>query len=135
NPKSFPTWDDDAGGYVDLTGEVLPTWDEALEVTHEPDAEPVHVIRFGSVFDAQGVTAGSQSANKCVGYLTKYLTKSIAECHKPETDAQKAHVERLTTALRYEPCSERCANWLLYGVQPDGAKPGLTPGRCTGKAH
>jgi hypothetical protein len=27
------------------------------------------------------------------------------------------------------------ANWLLYGVQPDGAKPGLTPGRCTGKVH
>lgn len=33
------------------------------------------------------------------------------------------------------PCSPTCANWLLYGVQPDGAKPGLTPGRCTGKVH
>ena len=26
-------------------------------------------------------------------------------------------------------------NWLLYGVQPDKAKPGLVPGRCTGKVH
>jgi hypothetical protein len=33
------------------------------------------------------------------------------------------------------PCSSRCANWLLYGVQPDQAKAGLTPGRCKGKVH
>ena len=33
------------------------------------------------------------------------------------------------------PCSPTCANWLLYGVQPDKAKPGLVPGRCTGKVH
>jgi hypothetical protein len=28
-----------------------------------------------------------------------------------------------------------CANWLLYGVQPDHAKAGLIPGRCKGKVH
>jgi hypothetical protein len=33
------------------------------------------------------------------------------------------------------PCSPSCANWLLYGVQPEGAKPGLVPGRCVGKVH
>ena len=33
------------------------------------------------------------------------------------------------------PCSPTCANWLLYGVQPDKAKPGLVPGRCSGKVH
>ncbi len=33
------------------------------------------------------------------------------------------------------PCSPRCANWLLYGVQPDGAKKNLIPGACRGKVH
>ena len=26
-------------------------------------------------------------------------------------------------------------NWLRYGVQPKGAKAGMMPGRCKGKAH
>src|SRR4029453_10707869 len=91
--------------------------------------------RFGTVCDVQGVTAGTQSAAKCIGYLTKYLTKSVSECHTPDTDAQTAHVDRMAAALRFEPCSERCANWLLYGIQPKDAKPNLTPGRCSGKGH
>ncbi|WP_370652957.1 replication initiator [Frankia sp. CIT1] len=28
-----------------------------------------------------------------------------------------------------------CTNWLLYGVEPKNARPGLVPGQCTGKAH
>ncbi|MFB9800826.1 replication initiator, partial [Streptomonospora salina] len=35
----------------------------------------------------------------------------------------------------FEPCSPRCANWLRYGVQPDGAKAGMVPGFCRSKAH
>jgi len=42
---------------------------------------------------------------------------------------------RLAEALRYQPCSPRCANWLRYGIQPKNARPGLAPGRCKGKAH
>ncbi|GGP17057.1 hypothetical protein GCM10012278_83310 [Nonomuraea glycinis] len=38
-------------------------------------------------------------------------------------------------SLRFEPCSPGCPNWLRYGVQPKGAKPGMTPGHCHGKAH
>jgi hypothetical protein len=38
-------------------------------------------------------------------------------------------------ALRFQPCSPRCANWLRYGIQPKNARPGLTPGACKGKAH
>ncbi|GAA4234253.1 hypothetical protein FHR32_002749 [Streptosporangium album] len=41
----------------------------------------------------------------------------------------------MVEALRYEPCSPTCANWLRYGVQPKGAKAGMLPGRCKGKAH
>ena len=72
---------------------------------------------------------------RCIGYLTKYLTKQVADCHQAAIDAQRAHIERLADALRYEPCSPRCANWLRYGIQPKNARPGLTPGACKGKAH
>ena len=131
---ALPVWDEHAGTYLDpATGEVLLTWDEALDGIGEED-EPLHVARFGDRFDAQGVLAGSKDAARCIGYLTKYLTKHVADCHEARTDAQRAHVERLAQALRYEPCSPRCANWLRYGIQPN-ARPGLVPGACNGKAH
>ncbi|WP_369011155.1 replication initiator [Streptosporangium carneum] len=41
----------------------------------------------------------------------------------------------MVEALRYEPCSPTCANWLRYGIQPKDAKAGMTPGRCRSKAH
>ena len=93
------------------------------------------MARFGDRFDAQGVLAGSKDAARCIGYLTKYLTKQVADCHQAPTDTQRAHMERLAEALRYEPCSPRCANWLRYGIQPKNARPGLAPGACKGKAH
>ena len=79
--------------------------------------------------------AGSRDSARCIGYLTKYLTKHVADCHQAHTDAQQAHAARLADALRYEPCSPTCANWLRYGVQPRNPREGLRPGRCTGKAH
>ena len=97
--------------------------------------EPLHVARFGTRFDAQGVLAGSKDASRCIGYLTKYLTKHVGDCHQAATDAQAAHAGRLADALRYEPCSPACANWLRYGIQPKNARPGLRPGACKGKAH
>ena len=83
------------------------------------------MARFGDRFDAQGVLAGSKDAARCIGYLTKYLTKQVADCHQATSDTQRAHMERLAEALRYEPCSPRCANWLRYGIQPKNARPGL----------
>ena len=131
----LPVWDEHAATYLDpATGEVLPSWDDALDAIGDQD-EPLHVARFGERFDAQGVLTGSKDAARCIGYLTKYLTKQVADCHQVATDAQRAHVERLGEALRYEPCSPRCANWLRYGVQPKNARPGLMPGACKGKAH
>ncbi|OLT29472.1 replication initiation protein [Nocardiopsis sp. CNR-923] len=133
----LPVWDENAATYLDpTTGELLPTWDEALDALDEdPDAEPHHVVRFGRQIDAKGVVAGSADADRCVRYLAKYLTKDIAECHEVDTVAQEQHVDRLLDALRFEPCSPRCANWLRYGVQPDQAKAGLRPGFCKSKAH
>jgi hypothetical protein len=131
----LPAWHEPTGRYLDpATGEYLPTWGEALDAIGPRD-EPVHVARFGPKFDAQGVLAGSKDSGRCIGYLTKYLTKQLAGCHTPDTDAQAAHVDRLVDALRYEPCSPSCANWLRYGVQPDSPKPGMRPGNCKGKAH
>ena len=131
----LPVWDDQAATYLDpATGEVLLTWDDALNAIGDQD-EPLHVARFGPRFDAQGVLAGSKDAARCIGYLTKYLTKQVADCHQATNDVQRAHIERLADALRYEPCSPRCANWLRYGIQPKNARPGLHPGACKGKAH
>ena len=131
----LPVWDEATGNYLDpATGEVLPTWDEALDAIGADD-EPWHVARFGDRFDAQGVLSGSRDAGRCIGYLTKYLTKQVADCHQAKTDAQRMHATRLAEALRYQPCSPRCANWLRYGIQPKNTRPGLVPGRCKGKAH
>jgi len=131
----LPAWDEHTGTYLDpATGEVLPTWDQALDAIGEDD-EPLHVARFGDRFDAQGVLAGSKDASRCIGYLTKYLTKHVSDCHQAATDAQGAHAGRLADALRYEPCSPTCANWLRYGIQPKNPRPNLRPGCCKGKAH
>jgi len=95
----------------------------------------MHVARFGAKFDAQGVLAGSKDTGRCIGYLTKYLTKQLGDCHHPATDAQREHEDRLAEALRHEPCSPTCANWLRYGIQPRNPRRGLVPGACKGKAH
>jgi hypothetical protein len=131
----LPVWDEHTGTYLDPgTGEVFPTWDQALDAIGDDD-EPLHVARFGARFDAQGVLAGSRDASRCIGYLTKYLTKHLGHCYQMDSDAQAAHAEHLADALRYEPCSPTCANWLRYGIQPKNPRPGLIPGACKGKAH
>jgi hypothetical protein len=145
---------EDAGGFVDPdTHQPLPTWDEALDAIGEDDT-PAHVIRFGAQVDAEGVLAGTPQADKCIGYLVKYLTKSLGEdltanttdgdetgqpanTHRDHARAARwtAHRDRLVDALRYEPCSPTCPNWLRYGVQPKSPKPHQRPGTCRGKAH
>ncbi|WP_433437001.1 replication initiator [Nonomuraea sp. CA-141351] len=126
----LPVWNDGVG-YVDPdTGEVLPTWDEALDQLGD---EPMHVIRFGDQVDVKGVLAGSPDADHCIRYLSKYLTKSLGETL--DGQAQREHAARFVDALRYEPCAPTCPNWLRYGVQPKNAKPGMVPGQCRSKAH
>jgi hypothetical protein len=93
------------------------------------------VARFGAKFNAQGVLGGSRDSGRCIRYLTKYLTKQLGGCHTADTDAQRQHAARLLDALRYEPCSPHCANWLRYGIQPKIPREGMRPGACKGKAH
>ncbi|HXZ76252.1 MAG TPA: replication initiator, partial [Streptosporangiaceae bacterium] len=133
--EQLPVWDEHVPGYLDpATGEVLPTWDQALDAIGKDD-QPHHVARFGVKFDAQGVLAGSKDAARCIGYLTKYLTKQVGDCHHAQTPAERDHAAGLAGALRFQPCSPTCANWLRYGIQPKNARPGLVPGWCKGKAH
>jgi len=113
-----------------LTPSAVPRSGAALDAIGDGD-EPRHVARF----DAQGVLAGSRDASRCIGYLTKYLTKHLGDCHHADTGNQADHAGRLADALRYEPCSPTCANWLRYGIQPRNPRPGLRPGACKGKAH
>jgi hypothetical protein len=135
NAQHAPAWDERRARYVDkATGELLPSWDEALDAIG-PHDQPVHVARLGSQFKGKGVLASSRNAAKCIGYLTKYLVKDLGTCHVPDTNAQRAHTDRLVHALRFEPCSPTCANWLRYGITPKNPRQGLVPGYCTGKAH
>ena len=56
----LPVWDEHAGAYLDPdTGEMLPTWDQALDALGKDD-QPRHVARFGEQFKAEGVLAGSR---------------------------------------------------------------------------
>ena len=131
----LPVWHEPDGRYLDpATGELLPEWDDVLD-TIGPHDDPMHVARFGTKFDAQGVLAGSRGSGRCIGYLTKYLTKQLGDCHHAETDPQREHMDPLAEALRFEPCSPTCANWLRYGIQPKNPRPGLVPGACKGTAH
>jgi hypothetical protein len=84
----------------------------------------------------QGVDAGSPGAERAVGYLCKYLTKSIAATHDDiGSSALVAHIDRLAGEVRWLPCAPTCANWLRYGVQPAAAAAGMVPGHCKHKAH
>jgi hypothetical protein len=96
------------------------------------------VLRFGVQDDLKGLLAGTPGADRAIGYLCKYLPKSIANTYDDEADpspAREAHVDRLADEVRWLPCSPSCANWLRYGVQPKDAGPGLVPGHCQHKAH
>lgn len=130
-----PTWDVELQAYADpKTKQPLKTWEEALLETTSEDAQPACVVKIGRA-DARGINHGSKDAERSIRYVTKYLTKDLIE-HAPTTsEAQKAHAQRLHDALSTLPCSPSCANWLLYGIQPDKAKRGLIPGRCKGKVH
>jgi Replication initiator protein, pSAM2 len=131
----LPVWDSRAKAFTDPdTGVPLPTWEQACEDL----TEPAHMVRFGAQVHVKGILGGTEEAGRHVGYLTKYLAKSVGKAaglDDTATDAQRDHARRLYAELQVTPCSPRCAVWLLYGIQPKGARHSMTPGRCKGKAH
>jgi replication initiator protein RepSA len=109
--RNLPVWSDKAAGYVDpVTGQPLATWSQAMRALDDPNAEPAHVVWFGTQLDRQWFIAGTNRADKRIGYLTKYLTKSIAETYDPDAvaDRQQRHLDRLHRETRFLPCSTRC---------------------------
>jgi hypothetical protein len=132
-----PVWDRDARTFIDPhTGAPLTSWDEALDaLAGDEDAQPAHVVRFGEQCKPKGILGGTEEAGRHIGYLTKYLTKSISEVIEPDSVAQRQHHERLHAELAITPCSQRCPVWLRYGIVPKGAHSKTVPGRCKGKAH
>jgi hypothetical protein len=133
--ERLPVWDSRARAFTDPDiGVPLPSWEQACEGL----TEPAHVVRFGEQVHVKGILGGTEEAGRHVGYLTKYLTKSIGQAAglgEQATEAQRDHARRLHAELRVTPCSPRCAVWLLYGIQPQGARYSMSPGRCKGKAH
>jgi hypothetical protein len=130
-----PEWDTAQQSYVDpRTHEPLPDWDTALDALGDPDAEPAYTVRLGRI-DPRGINDGHPHAERSIRYVTKYVTKDVAESARASSAAQQAHADRLHHELSTLPCAPTCANWLLYGVQPRNARPGLVPGRCKGKVH
>jgi excisionase family DNA binding protein len=131
----LPVWDTRTKAFTDPdTGVPLPTWDQACDDL----TEPAHVVRFGTQVHVKGIFGGTEEAGRHVGYLTKYLTKSVGHAtglDEHATDAQRDHARRLHAELQVTPCSPKCSGWLLYGIQPQGARHSMTPGRCKGKAH
>jgi hypothetical protein len=131
----LPVWDTRAKTFTDPdTGTPLPTWEQACQQL----TEPAHVVRFGEQVHVKGILGGTEEADRHIGYVTKYLTKTIGQAAglgDHATQAQRDHADRLHAQLQITPCSPRCAVWLLYGVQPKGARHSLIPGRCKGKAH
>jgi hypothetical protein len=128
----MPVWDSRAEVFVDPdTRKPLLSWAEAVDQVEEP----AHVVTFGRQVHSKGILGGSEEAGRHIGYLTKYLTKSVGEVVEQSTDRQRTHAERLHAELAITPCSPRCPVWLLYGVQPLGARSNTVPGHCKGKAH
>ncbi|SLE75814.1 Uncharacterised protein [Mycobacteroides abscessus subsp. abscessus] len=137
DPNHQPQYNREQGTFIDPdTGMPLTTWDEALHaLDNNPNALPAHVVRFGGQVHSKGILGGSDEAGRHIGYLTKYLTKSITEILEPDTAAQHAHFERLHAELSATPCSPRCPIWLRYGIIPKGATSKTIAGQCKSKAH
>ncbi|WP_174554919.1 replication initiator [Nocardia gamkensis] len=134
-PDRVPLWDRAQRTFVDPdTRQPLQSWDEAIAAIG-PEDDPAHMAVFGSQMDIRGVLGGTEEAKRHIGYLCKYLTKSVDEVLEARTARQQTHYDRLHEALCRTPCSPRCAVWLMYGIVPKGAKSRMQPGQCRGRAH
>ncbi|MQY24603.1 replication initiator [Nocardia aurantia] len=131
----MPVWDRESRTFLDpSTREPLRDWAAAMESTWDDDT-PAHTVTFGAQVHSKGILGGTEEVTRHIGYLCKYLTKSVSEVLEAKTVRQHAHYDRLHAALRMTPCSPRCAVWLLYGIVPKGANARMQPGQCKARAH
>jgi len=127
-----PVWT--GAGYCDPdTGVMLPTWRQALDhLDADPDAGPVHVMRFGTHHDIAGIVAPSADADRAVPYLAKYLTKAIGDPlgDNSESDpAREAHIDRLHAELRWLPARRGARTGCATASNPTGPAPAAVPAR------
>ena len=90
-------------------------------------------MRFGRQLDMRGIIAPSPDADRAVRYLTKYLTKSVADASPtddPSTEAYERHVDRLHAEVRWLPCSPAVRELAALRRPARPRRPGLQPGRC-----
>jgi hypothetical protein len=128
----LPVWEPRIKAFTDPdTRQPLTSWADALDRVEKP----AHVVTFGQQVHSKGILGGTDDAGRHIGYLTKYLVKSIGEVVTQDTDAKRQHADRLHAELAVTPCSPRCAVWLLYGIQPLGVTSRTVPGQCKGRAH
>ncbi|MFF0613504.1 replication initiator [Nocardia tengchongensis] len=135
--SNMPVWDYQARTFVDPKNHApLNAWEDAQDVLDSCDEmEPAHVIRFGEQIKPKGIVKGTKKADAAIGYLAKYLTKSVAEILEPPNQRTAEHYDRLHAELLRTPCSDRCPIWLRYGIVPKGVGPKTQPGLCRNKAH
>jgi hypothetical protein len=125
----LPVWEPRIKAFTDPdTRQPLTSWADALDRVEKP----AHVVTFGQQVHSKGILGGTEDAGRHIGYLTKYLVKSIGEVVTQDTDAKRQHADRLHAELAVTPCSPRCAVWLLYGIQPQGVTSRTVPGAVQG---
>ena len=95
------------------------------------------MVPFGSQVHSKGILGGTEEAGRHVGYLTKYLIKTVARrwTRRGATDAQhRGTPSAYTTNCRSRPVrpGARCG---CHGINPKGTTSTTAPGHCKGRAH
>ncbi|SEH00486.1 hypothetical protein SAMN05444920_116221 [Nonomuraea solani] len=102
----LPVWNDGIG-YVDPdTGEVLRTWDEALDQLGD---EPMHVIRFGDQVDVKGVLAGSPTSASGICPSTSRRALARPWTGKLNGSTRPASSMPFATSRAHPPAQTGCA--------------------------
>ncbi len=135
------------------TDERLPVWDSRVKAFTDPDTPSRYRAGSRPAKSSPNPRTSSASAPKCTSRESSAAPKKpaatsdtslntspkasdqAAGLDEHTTDAHRDHAHRLHAELSITPCSPRCPVWLLYGIQPHGARHSMTPGRCKGKAH
>ena len=131
----LPVWDEATGNYLDpATGEVLPTWDQALDASlgrPAPPRGPVRrpVRRPGRARRVQG----RHPVHRLPDQVPDQAGRRLPPRRTPTP--QRAHAARLAEALRYQPCSPRARTGSATASSPRTPGPAWSPGRCKSKAH